>query len=364
MEDVAGTAEMAIVIGVSPTSKFSLETELRLIKPALLYGDRVTLYSPATSLVAMAAAIGDLSDDQKVDFLTQVLPSVSPKQAQQTLPLLSLYRQLRRERRRSREEIVLVERIRRQLNVAWEMIRERVDEMVASSGANELSPAMEAGLLEIDVLLSGQEDFSLDDMLQEFLDRLAQSLTDDAAYPLFDDEAGSLVAAHVAEGLIVPTQSAEARGRQVAAAADFMTRLPAFPAASVAEILDIRNALRDPLVRFRAAMVEVTEMLAAAAYETPFSGDLEQIYVEKVSPALLEVTEAVRTNRYLRELLGEAIMDMKTIATAVLTFGVTRTSDMAPLIAGGAAAATAAMSAAWNTAAERRRIRQQQFYLL
>jgi hypothetical protein len=74
-----GTAEMAIVIGVAPTSKFSLDSELRLIKPSLLYGDRVTLCSPATSLVAMASAIGHLSDDEKIDFLAQVVSEVSPE---------------------------------------------------------------------------------------------------------------------------------------------------------------------------------------------------------------------------------------------------------------------------------------------
>jgi hypothetical protein len=364
MEDVAATASMEIVVGVSPTSRFSLETELRLIKPALLYGDRVTLCSPATSLVAMASAIGHLSDDEKIDFLAQVVSQVSPEQAEDTLKVLSAFRELRRKRRRSREEILLVERVRRQLGVAWEMMRERMDHMVATSGANELAPAMEQGLLEVDVLLSSEEDFSLEQMLQEFLDRLAKSLTSDVAYPLFDDQAGSLVEAHVAEGLIVPTKSADARGRQVGAAAAFMSRLPAFPGATVAEILDIREELRDPLVRFRAGVAEATHSLAARSYEGEFAGELEQIYVEKVGPALLEISEAVQANRYLRQLLGESTTDLKTILTGVLTFGLTHTSDLAPLIAGGAAAATAAVTAAWKTVAEGRRIRETQFYFL
>ena len=355
---------MDIVVGVAPTPKLSLETELRLIKPALLYGDRVTLYSPATSLIAMTAAIGELSEDERVDFIAQVVPAVSPDRSEETLLVLNTYRELRRTRRRSREQILLVERVRRQLDVAWDMIRERMEQMITASGADELVPAMERGLLEIDVLLKGEEDFSPSQILQEFLDRLAKSLTSDVAYPLFDDEAGSLVEAHIAEGLIVPTQSADARGRQVAAATAFMSRLPAFPGATLAEILDIREELQDPLVRFREAMVEVTGSLAARSYDLAFAGEVEQIYVDKVGPALLEIGEAVQANRYLRQLLGEATTDMKTILTGVLTFGVTRTSDMAPLIAGGAAAATAAVTAAWNTAAERRRIGEQRFYLL
>jgi hypothetical protein len=140
--------------------------------------------------------------------------------------------------------------------------------------------------------------------------------------------------------------------------------MPAFPGASVSDVLDIREELREPLIRFRSAMVDVTQSLAPKAYEGAFAGEVEQIYVEKVGPALLEISEAVQANRYLRELLGEATTDMKTILTAVLTFGVTHTSDMAPLIAGSAAAASAAVTAAWNTTNERRRIRQKRFYLL
>jgi hypothetical protein len=243
-------------------------------------------------------------------------------------------------------------------------MRQRMEQMVASSGANELVPAIEGGLLEIDVLLGSKEDFNPEQILQEFLDRLAKSLTSDVVCPLFDDKAGSLVAAHVAEGLITPTRAADSRGRQIGAAATLMSHLPAFPGASVSDVLDIREELREPLIRFRSAMVDVTQSLAPKAYEGAFAGEVEQIYVEKVGPALLEISEAVQANRYLRELLGEATTDMKTILTAVLTFGVTHTSDMAPLIAGSAAAASAAVTAAWNTTNERRRIRQKRFYLL
>jgi hypothetical protein len=315
-------------------------------------------------MLAIAAGLGELSNGQKIEFLRQVRPSIDPAQSEQVLNFLDLYSELRRKRHRSPAELVLVEKFRRQLDIAWEKLRERTEGMLAASGADELTPAMESGLLEIDLLLDERDDFSPGDMLDEFLDRLATALTHTAVYPLFDDAAGSLVQAHVAEGLIVPTASSEARGRQVAAAADFMSRLPTFPAASIKEILDIRDELRAPLIRFRAGMVGLTRMLTAAAYEKPFSGEVEQVYVEQVAPALAEISEAVKDNKYLRELLGEAITDMKTIATAVLTLGITRTASLTPLIAGGAAAATAAMTAAWNTAAENKRIRRQHFYFL
>lgn len=147
MSRVVDTTEINIVIGVAPTSEFSLETELRLIKPSLLYGDRVTLYSPATSLVAMAAAIGELTEDQKVDFLAQVVPEVSPEQAEDMLLVINAFRELRRKRRRTREEILIVEKVRRQLRVAWEQIHERMDEMIANSGCLRQGRSRSSALL-------------------------------------------------------------------------------------------------------------------------------------------------------------------------------------------------------------------------
>ena len=46
--DVAGTEQVHIILGVSITSALSSENEIQLIKPALLYADKVTLCSPAS----------------------------------------------------------------------------------------------------------------------------------------------------------------------------------------------------------------------------------------------------------------------------------------------------------------------------
>jgi hypothetical protein len=73
--EVARTADIHITIGAAPSGQLSLENEIRLVKPALLYADHVTLYSPTTSMLAMTAAFGELSEDQKLEFLRQVAPT-------------------------------------------------------------------------------------------------------------------------------------------------------------------------------------------------------------------------------------------------------------------------------------------------
>jgi hypothetical protein len=253
--------------------------------------------------------------------------------------------------------------MRRQVEGNWTTLRLKVDELLTSAGADALIPAIESGLLEIDPIASGEE-FSVEILMQQFIDALAATLAGGITYPLFDDATGSLVGAHIAEGLIEPTPLSEARGKQVTAASGLMSRLPAFPRASVSEILDIRRELEKPLIGFRAGMIEMARMMDQPVYEEGFQEEVEQVYVEYVAPALAEIAEAIDANTYLRRLVGNAIGDMKTLVTGVLTLGLTRAADLPPLIAAGAASATVAAKAAWEKSQEARRISGHQFYFL
>jgi hypothetical protein len=361
--DAGETSEVRIALGTSPAGGLSLENEIRLLKPALLYADRVTLLSPKATMLSMAAGIGELSVDERLAFLRQVLPAVAPNQAGEVLHSLDIYSALRRKRRRSRDEIIAVERVRQRLDASWTALRGRMDDLLVSAGANDLVPALEMGLLEIDPITS-DEEFTPEVLIQQFVDALAATLAGGVSYPLFDDATGSLVRSRIAEGLIEPSALSNARGGQVAAASGLMSRLPAFPAATVAEILDIREELRKPLVRFRAAMIGLARLLQQPFYETGFREEVEQAYLEHVAPVLAEIEEAVQANSYLKRLVGAAIGDMKTLVTGVLTLGVTRTADLPPLIAAGAAALTATAEAAWEKNKAARRISAQQFYFL
>ena len=50
-----GRRELHISIGTSPTGKIDLRQELRLVKAALLYADRVRLYSLTASMMQMVS---------------------------------------------------------------------------------------------------------------------------------------------------------------------------------------------------------------------------------------------------------------------------------------------------------------------
>lgn len=140
--------------------------------------------------------------------------------------------------------------------------------------------------------------------------KLGDILAEGRAYPLFDDRTGSLVAAGVAEGLFSPHRESLFRGRQIGAAAHLMSYLPAFPSASVSEILAIRNELMNPLIRFRSAVVKLAHLIDSAPYEPDFSVRIEELYRDEVAPAVLEIREQVESNRFLQQLAGEAVRDI------------------------------------------------------
>jgi hypothetical protein len=84
------------------------------------------------------------------------------------------------------------------------------------------------GLVEVDHVVEG-EDAEIEDILFVFLQKLGDVLARGQAYPLFDDETGSLVSSGIAEGLIAPTGDSLSRGKQIGAAAELMSHLPALP---------------------------------------------------------------------------------------------------------------------------------------
>jgi hypothetical protein len=149
---------------------------------------------------------------------------------------------------------------------------------------------------------------------------------------------GDIVRSHVTEGLFAVGDVSRRRGKQVSTATQFMESLPSFPAASVAEILDIREELRKPLTNFRAAVAEMERLIQSAAYDADFAQEVDDLYIEKVAPALQEIAELVRGNSYFRQLMIAAVGDAKSMLTAVLTKGVAALVGIPDLAAAALAA--------------------------
>ena len=108
----------------------------------------------------------------------------------------------------------------------------------------------------------------------------------------------------VEAGVIKVSESGVARVKHAGLASHLLRRLPLFEAAPVDEILDIRRELERPLVRFRGAAARFDDGMRAAGREAEeFVGDAEEVFVQEVEPAVSEIEEAVRDNRFLARLV-------------------------------------------------------------
>ncbi|MDP9363098.1 MAG: hypothetical protein M3Q10_02500 [Chloroflexota bacterium] len=351
----------------------SLSEDIRLLKPALLYADAVTLYSPGAVMLTAASNLTRLDAAGRMSFLRQIYPILEPDRAPVLLALLDGYRRLEKQKRgRSQEELLAylqlrprLEKLKVEIDRVWaDDLVPKVEQLLKSAGADQLLLAVSQGLLQVDPLLEGDQGFDKDAVIEAFVARVAQVLSERGTYPLFDGQTGTLVRHGIAEGLFRTAPLSRERGKQVAVASDLMARLPAFPKATVAEILDIRTELEAPLVRFRAAMIELGKLVEAAAFEEGFADQVDELFRVKVEPALLEIEEQVQANSYLRALIGEIVGDSRTLLTGILGVGIAHAADVPQLVAAGAAAGQATAKAAWEKRARGRKLSEHELYFL
>jgi hypothetical protein len=108
------------------------------------------------------------------------------------------------------------------------------------------------------------------------------------------------------------------RGKQTELARYLLERLPLFEKASVAEILGIRKELDKPLARFRGAIINFSEDIKSTPWGRDFPPEADKIYLRDVKPALLDMEEAIQSNKFLTTLIKKLAEKPATLPTGSL----------------------------------------------
>jgi hypothetical protein len=329
---MSGGRILHFTIGTGPgqddsSSHLSLMNDLRLLKAALLYADRVRLCSIGSSLTLQMLALGEAETEQKLEWLELFFADLSradTERAATVLQLIRTYRELRQRRnlrRLSKPELGTMFQIQAALARMWDEYAESIWEFARKAGADGIIDALESGLVDIHQFAAGGPEHMgglhpgeshrrSEDLFEaltfEFFELVAEAVAGGSTYPLFDEMAGKLVRAGIEEGSIAPTGAGLARGRHSGLASDLVGRLPLFEKASVREILDIRRSLEGPLIRFRGAVIEFSEDIRFAAWDEEFASEADMVFRRKVAPAVEDLREAVEQNSSLTELMLRA----------------------------------------------------------
>ncbi len=325
-----------ITIGTYPSSKLSLEQELRLSKAALLYGDHVKLYSLASSMMSMVSRQRDFSPKQQMQLLEKVIPYLaSEKDARVLLKFLKTIKKKSQTKHLSRQDRTVQASFQQLLAGQWEAVKQKAIEIAKDSGFDEIERGVRAGLLELHTFEETDTDETVlefitdciagasgsprvesrrseisqrsDKMIWEFVERVSSAVSDSSTYPLFDTETGELVREKVDAKRIGVSESDIGRGKHSGLAGHLLKRLPLFDQASVDEILDVREELDRPLTRFRGAIVRFSEEIKPASWDKDFPSEAEKVFYRDVGPAILDIEESVKSNKLLASILHKFV---------------------------------------------------------
>jgi hypothetical protein len=298
------TRPFHITIGVTPSKVLCVQNELRLVKAALLYGDKATLCSPSTALLQAVGALGVVNLDQQINDIKNIAPVVlqDKSKAEAFQETARIWKQLRHKKFKSKEELLWMGKSERVLRESCEHIRNDSEGLAHRAGSDGITQALGSGLLELHHFSDNSYQVT-EDMTKEFIEAITNAVLGKRTYPLFDDNTGNLVKAGIAAGAIPTIARSASHSKSVGLANELIQRLPLFECASISEILDIRRELDKPLVQFRATIMKFSEMIENAAWDADFPIEADEIFYKDITPAVQEIEEAVKSNSYIAAVL-------------------------------------------------------------
>lgn len=319
-----------ITIGAHPAKELNLAQEIKLIKAALLYADHVKLYSLTASALSMASRFSSLPLDYKINVLENVIPIISPQNQSKGLgEILRKYKKIVDQKNSTSEDLSFKEQTMHLLNNSWAAMEEATNKIIQDSKLLELKNALDSGALELHTFENANTDQAVanfmiesittavnnsssadkkknaqdNKIIMEFADQVFRSVSNNSTHPLFDEGTASLVQARAGMTNFSLPKFGVDRGKQAGLIKNLFEYLPTFEDATVDEILDIRKELDKSLTRFRSAVINFSEDIESAVWDKDFQPEVDKIYHRDIEPAMLEIDEQVKSNKFLTTLI-------------------------------------------------------------
>lgn len=337
-------------VAIAPSLK-NIDRELQYVKSALLYADKVTLISPMAYLyVQLSESRNNLNEKSIIRLFKYVLPLCEKedpetfKQGQEVINQISALVFSKQYKALSMPRKLELKRI---LNNFSQKIDDCLLKIISETQGEQLKHLLQSEKLVLKKFEQSLAD--VDGCVSEYFEMLQDSVR--TSFPLFDEISSNLMEAAV-KARIVRLSNTDFRKITHAGVSDnIIHRLPSFDLASVDEILDIRKELQDPLIRFRAKMLEYSDSIQVMPWDKDFVPECSILYEKEIAPAILEIEERTKENGFIRNLAKNMITDgdflksagglMVGVAAAgvISSFSQAVSMDTAIITAGGAWAA-------------------------
>ena len=307
----------------------SLRRDVQMVKSAVLYADKVELLGAAPAMihaVCMDPASKTLGISKMIRYARALGTPVDlgPEVARSMPQISKMMEDLSKFPPELLEEMGgPISEMAATISEGQRVMDDMRESLLRDTGAGELVPAVDAGVLEVAGLrmnmesaiatVSGQrsDDEFVDPGLEVWIDQVKARLTDYRTRVLFDEESGSLVQSMLDEGVLKPHQIGLRLAGDAALGAGFVARLPTFGEGPMDELLDVRGELSAPLIRYRRSVANMTDKVTRSV-GPDLQGQVEHLWTSEVHPALLELDETFHQHSWVRELARLAGKDIGT----------------------------------------------------
>lgn len=345
---------LEVCIATSPGSigrSLSLKQDIDRVRSALLYADHIELISPGAVMLASVMQLGVASESELLDLMVGLSAAgvlnagggtdLDPESRDQVAAIAAL---LRLPAGLNGDVDNALEQVREMLTPGLAPIREVAVQMFEGSGLEELIPALDCGLVELS--RSGMtDDMDPSESVEQYAEIIKKRLLNPRKRLLLDETVHSLVTAMVNEGHVnLPSARLRTVG-EGEIGSGLISRLPAFPQASTDELLELRSELQHPLTRYRAAVAGMAKETAVGSALIT-QDDVDQLWLERVAPALADLREEFSEHSFVREVARTVGRDIGTVVSfgsgGVLWMGLEHANSLNAWLHAAAAAAVPA----------------------
>jgi hypothetical protein len=371
-----------LVVGWMPSAisrRWSLADDSPALAPAILYADRVTVLCPQSddalerggyfslqkafpetvefraldSLYAVRDASGKVVIDASGNY------SFGPLVPEIWGELFNSYLQQAIEAASS-NEIVTTSRV-----VAAMSHLVRDDDLALETFAGSLTPLDPEMVMRVKETLSTVRASVSEEVVSELLAAVFLHQAQlPGRYAVIDDVEGTMRSAIQSLQRADVGEWADVRGVEAALGVGLLTRLPTPRPVTWDVLLEVRKALGEPLVAFRAAMSDLALSRAEDPSDAAFDEYVDHIWRSQAEPALHELDELVREARLRDVFFRDVSGDLSAYAGPLFALATAATGRVSDLVSAAIAAVTPALATLAHYRKRRLAVRSHDWFFL
>lgn len=308
---------MKFTIGTA-SSSMNFEEDLKLIKSSLLYADSIELIGMAEYAIYnyMPKCFEDSTSIEKMlkNFipLLQAFDNAEAKALSEQLSsvnnsLTPYIPYIKKKKNRSKQEILAQMQYQKVEKQLIEMMATAKNELLNSNGVKEIQEMIGRNIVSVyDYSYNG---FSIDELTGGYFANLLGSIKNTCSFPLFDNISSGVLEAVVDTKILDFSKTDMEVIRHAGIVNNIFSTLPTLEKASVDEILDFKNSLKEPLCNFRTAIYKFSQQIESMPWDDDFKYECIKLYDTEVLPKVNEINELSTETSVLKNFGSKVLAD-------------------------------------------------------